>query len=223
MTDYAAARRKMVDGQIRTADVTNADLITAFATLPRERFVPESKAPFAYLDCDVVVTDVPSEAAARRLLKPMVLAKLIQAAHVDHAERVLDVGCASGYSSAVLASLAGSVVALEEDSALARRAEDTVHELRIGNVEVVRGTLATGWPQGAPYDVILIPGAVEVVPEAFGRELRDGGRLVCILGRPPAQKAMLYRAASGQLAGRAIFDAAATLLPGFAKPPEFAF
>lgn len=223
MMDFAAARRRMVDGQIRTADVTNLDLIEAMSELPRERYLPESKAMFAYLDRDVAATENPADPAPRRLLKPMVLAKLIQAADVKGSDHVLDVGCASGYSSAVLARLAGSVVALEQDPALARRAEEILAQAGLAHVAVVRGDLADGWPAGAPYDVILLNGATEIVPQALGRQLRDGGRLVCVLGRPPAAKAMVYRAADGGLSGRPIFDAAAPLLPGFAKPLTFVF
>jgi protein-L-isoaspartate(D-aspartate) O-methyltransferase len=223
MIDYATARRNMIDGQVRTADVTDLDLIAAMAELPRERFLPESVAPLAYLDCDAAVAENQSDSLARRLIKPMVLAKLIQAADVARGDRVLDVGCASGYASAVFARLAGPVVALEEDAALARRAEQILEELGIANVAVVRGALTEGWPAGAPYDVILVEGAIEFVPEAFGRQLRDGGRLVGVFGRAPAGKAMLWQATNGHLNGRPIFDAAAPLLPGFAKPPEFAF
>ena len=118
MFDAANARRLMVEGQVRTADVTDADLLEAMQTLPRERFLPASLAPLAYMDSDIPLAN------GRALLKPMVLAKLIQAAQVSRADRVLDVGCATGYSSAVLAALAGSVVALEEDADLARQAKE---------------------------------------------------------------------------------------------------
>lgn len=223
MMDYAAARRNMVDGQIRTADVTDLNLIAAMLELPRERFVPESKESLAYLDRDVAVTENPADPSPRRLIKPMVLARLIQAAALGAGDHVLDVGCATGYSSALLARLAGSVVALEEDAALARRTEDVLADLGVAKVSVVRGKLADGWPAAAPYDVILFNGATEIAPRGFARQLRDGGRLVCVLGQAPAAKATLYRAADGVLSGRPIFDAAAPLLPGFAKPPAFAF
>jgi protein-L-isoaspartate(D-aspartate) O-methyltransferase len=222
MMDFAAARRRMVDGQVRPADVTNLDLIAAMLDLPRERFLPESKAAFAYLDLDVPLTDRPAD-SARRLLKPMVLAKLIQAADVKPNDRVLDVGCATGYSSAVLAHLAGSVVSLEEDPALARLATDNLAELGFRNVTVARGALTEGWPSAAPYDLILLNGATEIVPDALGHQLREGGRLVCVLGRSAGAKATLYFRDNGLLSGRPIFDAAAPLLPGFAKPLTFAF
>ena len=130
MTDFAAARRMMVDGQVRTADVTDLRLLAAMLELPRERFFPDDKASLAYLDLDVPVS-APGQ-PVRRLLKPMVLAKLIQAADIAETDRVLDVGCATGYSTALLAHLAGSVVGLEEDAALARQAADALRVGRLG-------------------------------------------------------------------------------------------
>ncbi len=136
---------------------------------------------------------------------------------------MLDVGCASGYSSALLAQLARSVVALEEDPALARHARENLAALGVQNAAVVSGPLTEGWPLEAPYDVIVLNGATEVAPQALFHQLRDGGRLVCIKGRPPAGRAMLYRAVGGDVSGWPIFDAAAPLLPGFAAPAAFVF
>jgi protein-L-isoaspartate(D-aspartate) O-methyltransferase len=220
MTDFAAARRMMVDCQVRPSDVTDLRLLAAMLDVPRERFVPADKVPLAYMDLDVPVGE---GAQPRRLLKPMVLAKLLQAAAIDESSRVLDVGCATGYSSAVLAHLAGSVTALEQDPGLARTAAQTLTALGAGNVTVVQGPLSAGWPGGAPYDVIVLNGATEVRPEALLHQLKDGGRLVCVQGRPPASKAMLYRAFDHEISGRAVFDASAPLLPGFAAAPAFAF
>jgi protein-L-isoaspartate(D-aspartate) O-methyltransferase len=218
MIDFAAARRMMVDGQVRTADVTDRRLLAAMSDVPRERFVPESKAELAYLDRDLPASD---GQGSRRLLKPMVLAKLIQMTEIGETDRVLDVGCATGYSSAVVARLAGSVFALEEDRSLARAAEHTLAEFP--NVKVVVGPLVTGWPLAEPYDVILMQGATEVVPDALLRQLKDGGRLVCILGPGPQRKAMLYRKVDGDVSGRPMFDAAAPVLPGFQRAPTFVF
>jgi protein-L-isoaspartate(D-aspartate) O-methyltransferase len=134
---------------------------------------------------------------------------------------VLDVGCATGYSSALVARLAGSVFALEEERSLARTAEHTLAEFP--NVKVVVGPLVTGWPLAEPYDVILMQGATEVVPDALLRQLKDGGRLVCVLGPGPQRKAMLYRKVDGDVSGRPMFDAAAPLLPGFQRAPTFVF
>src|SRR5690349_1619022 len=135
MTDFAAARRMMVDGQVRPNDVQDLRIIAAMLEIPRERFVSASNAPFAYADVDLPVG--PDSRSTRALLKPMVLAKMAQAAGVRASDRVLDVGCATGYSSAVLARLAQSVVALEEDSALAKMAEGALTDLGASNVTVV--------------------------------------------------------------------------------------
>jgi len=217
MFDAARARRLMVDGQIRTADVTDAALLEAMLTVPREKFLPPSLAQFAYLDGDVPI------GKGRFLLKPMVLAKLIQAAHVRSADCVLDVGCGTGYSTAVLARLAGSVIALEEDAELARQAKDTLAAVGAARAQIAVGPLAAGWAAGAPYDVILLNGGFEVVPEALGGQLKPDGRLVGVCGRSPATKAMIFHRIEGRLVGRPIFDAAAPLLPGFAAPPTFVF
>jgi protein-L-isoaspartate(D-aspartate) O-methyltransferase len=151
----------------------------------------------------------------------MVLAKLIQAAAVKPAERVLDVGCATGYSSSVLARLAGAVVALEQDQSLARVA--TAQLASASNVTVVTRPLTQGWPAQAPYDVIFLNGATEIMPAELAGQLEDGGRLVAIVGRPPTSRAMVYRRVAGDVSGWPAFDAVAPLLPGFAEPPAFVF
>lgn len=221
MIDFAAKRRMMVDGQVRTADVTDRGLLAAMLELPRERFFPADKASLAYLDLDVPVSE-PGR-VARCLVKPMVLAKLIQAAEVAEGDRVLDVGCATGYSTALLSHLAAVVVGLEEDENLGRQARETLAALGQTNAKIVAGPLARGYAPDAPYDVILLQGAVEVVPEALLSQLKEGGRLACVLGRGPAAKAMLYSLIGREISGRAIFDAAAAPLPGFSKPPAFVF
>ena len=217
MADFAQARRTMVDGQVRIADVTDPRILAAMGDIGRERFVPAAKAPLAYLDLDVPVREGP----ARYLLKPMVLAKMIQAADVRPDDRILDVGCATGYSSALLAHLGHAVVALEEDRDLAAAATRALAD--VANVSVVTGMLRAGWPAGAPYDVIMVNGATEIAPEALLSQLRDGGRLVCVRGGGPAGKAALHRMDGGDVSTRPIFDAAAPLLPGFARPVEFVF
>jgi len=215
MTDYSAERRHMVDGQVRPADVTDLRVISAMLEVPRERFVPPAAAGLAYLDLDLPV------GGGRRLLKPMALAKLLNAAEIAATDRVLVVGAATGYTAAVLGQIAGHVVAVEEDANLAAAAKAALSSQP--NVEVVSGPLVDGWPKAGPYDVIIFEGATEVEPQAFCSQLKDGGGLVCILGVAPGMKAMLYRRSGEELGGRAIFDAAACLLPGFAKKPVFAF
>jgi protein-L-isoaspartate(D-aspartate) O-methyltransferase len=221
MIDFAASRRMMVDGQVRTADVTDPRLLAAMLELPRERFFPAEKASLAYLDLDVPVSD-PGQ-PVRRLLKPMVLAKLIQAAAISETDRVLDVGCATGYSTALLGHLAGSVIGLEEDALLARRAAEALASAGLPLAKIVTGALSRGCAGEGPYDVILLQGSAELVPVALFDQLKDGGRLACVLGRGPAAKAMLYRRIEGDLSGRPMFDASAAPLPGFAKPHEFVF
>jgi protein-L-isoaspartate(D-aspartate) O-methyltransferase len=215
MIDVTAARQNMVDGQVRTADVTDLRIIAAMRETARERFVPAASAGLAYLDLDLPL------GGGRCLLKPMVLAKLIQAADIDPTDHVLDAGCATGYGAAILAQVAGSVVALEEDAKLAAIASAALGGLP--NVTMVTGPIVAGWERAAPYDVVLLEGASEIVPQALCRQLKDGGRLLCVYGSGPGAKAMLYRRSGDDFGGRPLFDAAAALLPGFAKQPVFAF
>jgi protein-L-isoaspartate(D-aspartate) O-methyltransferase len=218
MSDFAAARRNMVDGQIRTNDVTDLRILGAFLAVPRERFVPPAFTGVAYLDLDVPVT---GDASPRRMLTPMLLGKLLQAAEIGEGERVLDVGCATGYSAAVLSRIADTVVALEENPALAAQARERL--AGDSNVTVEAGTLTKGWPQGAPYDVILVNGATEIDPAALCAQLSPRGRLLCVKGRGPGGKATIYQKSGEQAVGRPIFDAAAAVLPGFERPQAFVF
>jgi protein-L-isoaspartate(D-aspartate) O-methyltransferase len=219
--DFAAARQFMVQGQVRINDVTEPRLTGAMLEIPRERFVPTTLADLAYLD-----RDLPLSAGAdggRCLLKPLILAKLLQVAAVEPTDRVLDVGCATGYGAALLAHLAGSIVALEEDEELARHAERNLTGLGVANVTVVRGPLSEGWPSQAPYDVIVVEGRCEIAPQPLLSQLGQGGRLVCVQGRGPAAKGTIYRCSHGDVSGWPLFDAAAPLLPGFAEPKAFVF
>lgn len=223
MIDFAEARRMMVEGQIRTFDVTDLRVQAAMLDVPRERFVPADKQEVAYLDRDVAVQKANPASLSRYLLKPAVFARLIQAADIRDDDIVLDVGCASGYSSAVLSRLAGKVVALEEDAALAALAKANLATLAATNVSVRTGVLADGVPDRAPFDAIILNGSTQIVPTALIRQLKDGGRLVCVLGGPPMGKATIYRSVSGHATGQSIFDAAAPPLPGFSEPTEFVF
>jgi protein-L-isoaspartate(D-aspartate) O-methyltransferase len=215
MTDFAAVRRHMVDGQLRTADVTDLRILGAMLEVERERFVPAAAVPIAYLDQDVAVGE------GRCLLKPLVFGKLIQAADIAITDHVLDVGCATGYGAAVLAHVAGSVVALEQSDSLAKIAASAL--AGFPNVTLARGPLAEGWAKAALYDAIIVEGATEVAPHALCNQLKDGGRLVCVLGSGPGSKATLYSRSGDDIGVRPLFSAHAPLLPGFAQKPAFAF
>jgi protein-L-isoaspartate(D-aspartate) O-methyltransferase len=220
MMDFARARQTMVDTQIRTGDVTDQHVLEAFLAVPREAFLPEAQQTLAYRDRAVEVAGHRG-GPKRFLLDPMVLAKLLQLADLAEAGRALVVGCATGYSAALVAELVPEVVALESDPALARAARDALAGRP--NVAVVEGELTAGWPDGAPYDVVLVDGAVELVPEALQKQVREGGRLVAVVGTGMAGKAMLYRRVDGDFSGFPAFDAPAPPLPGFQKPPSFVF
>jgi protein-L-isoaspartate(D-aspartate) O-methyltransferase len=221
--DFVAARIKMVDGQVRPSDVTDLRLLTAMLELPRERFVAPDQADLAYADMDLPVRGEPGGSATRSLIRPRTLAKLIHSADIQAQDVVLDVGGTTGYGAAVIARLGGEVVALEEDPAMAASARKALAQCGIRNVSVVAGPLTAGWAAKAPFDVIVLEGAVEVAPRALFAQLREGGRLVCIEGRGQSGKATVYRCTAGVASGRPVFDAATPLLPGFAQPPAFVF
>src|SRR3954469_5776576 len=161
MSGFASARQKMVDGQVRPSDVTDIRIIDAMLAVPREAFVPENKRALAYLDLDLDV----GEGASRFLIKPAVLAKMLQAAEIKATDRVLVVGCATGYAAAVIAQFAGAVTATESDSALAAKAGTILAQNGCGNVAVRTAAAADGDPSNGPYDVIVLNGATEIVPE----------------------------------------------------------
>lgn len=215
--DYASARRNMVDGQLRTNRVTDPRVVEAFETVPREAFVPERSRGVAYIDEDLPLGE------GRWLMEPMVMARLLQAAEIAPGDSVLTVGAGTGYGAALAARFAGSVVALEEVSSLARRAEALLQELEVANAVVVEGPLREGWAAQAPYEVILIEGAVEEVPKALAEQLAEGGRLVAVVrGDGGVGRAMLYRK-DGTVAGRTLFDAATPVIETLRRPPAFVF
>ncbi|HVM80672.1 MAG TPA: protein-L-isoaspartate O-methyltransferase [Stellaceae bacterium] len=218
MIDYGAARLNMVEGQLRTNEVTDPALLEAFLAVPRERFVPEALRGAAYVDDDLPL------GGGRYLMEPLVLARLILLAEAGAGDRVLLVGADTGYAAAILARLAGSVVALESDPALAKTARGLLAELGARNVSVIEGPLERGHPGGAPYHAIVFGGAIAAVPRAIQDQLGEGGRIAAVLksGARVGQATKMTRIGH-ELSRRAMFDAATPMLPSFVPEPSFVF
>ena len=210
-----SARFNMIEAQIRPADVTDQRVLAAMGAVPREKFVPGSARALAYADVPVQV------APGRYLLDPRSFAKLLQLAEIGPEDRVLDVGCGTGYSAAVLARLAGEVIALEQDADLVRVASELLANA-VGKVEVVQGGLVEGVKGQAPYDVIFVNGAVEQIPETLLAQLAEGGRLVTFL-KDGQSRAWLFLKEKGQVGKRPDFDADVPVLAGFRKAVGFVF
>ena len=221
MSDFMSARQKMVDGQVRTSDVTDPRIIDAMLAVPREDFVPESKRALAYLDLDL---DVSENAAVKRyLLKPQLTAKLLQAADIGANDSVLVVGCATGYVAALAARLAAGVTGIETDSALVARGQALLAAAGIQNVTLKAAQLAQGAPENAPYDAIILGGATETTTEILCEQLKEGGRLVGVFATTRPPRAMVVTRSHGDFGTRVLFDATAPILPGFERVPAFVF
>lgn len=213
----------MLDGQVRPHDVTSLDLLQAIGDTPRELFVPEDRRALAYLDEDQPLLVGISPAKQRYLLKAMVLAKMIESLNLSSEEHVLIVGCNTGYSAALISPLAARVFALEENVALLNSARQNFIRLDHKNIETFEGRLVDGLKREAPYDAILIDGAVDNVPEGLSAQLKTGGRLIAVVGRGRSAKATLYTMSENALGKRVMFDASAPILPGFEKQEGFVF
>jgi len=220
MTDFSQSRRKMVDNQLRTNDVTDHRILDAMELVPRERFVPASKRVVAYIDEDLPVDTAES---GRVLMKPHIFGKLVQLAEIRADDVVLVVGAATGYSTAVVSKLAASVVALEENEDLAKTATEVLDDLGIENAVVVEGPLVSGYASEGPYDVVLVDGAVETLPDALLDQVKSDGRLAVVEGRGGAGAAKLYQKSDEAVSSRFGFNASVGALPGFDKAAEFEF
>ena len=217
MTDSKAQRLNMVESQVRPSDVTDRRIIRAMLSVPREAFVPSALASTAYMDVDVPVD------GGRSLIAPRVLAKLIQAAAIEADAKVLDVGCATGYSTAILAALSTNVIGLEANAALVAAAQKALAQAGIANVRVVEGPLDAGLAGQGPFDAIVLNGAVAVEPSALLSQLKDGGRLVGVFASGSLGQACIWRRTGKQVDRQVVFDAGAPPLPGFAAKAEFVF
>ena len=228
LKDSPAQRRTMVDCQIRTFDVTDQRLIQRFLDVPRELFVPANVKALAYSDIGFVVPVSSSEQEARYLLPPLVLARLIQGARLKASDRVLDVASGTGYSTAILAGLAGDVVTLEADESLRRDLEARLASFGLSHVPTRQGALAEGAAADGPFDVVFVNGAIQTHPDRLFAQLAEGGRLLAIrrsadnpTGR--ASKAMCYEKRNSSISGRYLFDASAPCLRAFQDMPQFIF
>jgi protein-L-isoaspartate(D-aspartate) O-methyltransferase len=221
MSDFATARQKMVDGQVRASDVTDHRILDAMLSLPREDFVPEDKRALAYLDLDL---DVGVGGSRRYLIKPMLTAKLLQAAAIQPTDTVLIVGCATGYAAALAARLAAKVIAIESDSALAAEGKDILSKLGLQETVTIQAAeTAAGFPAGAPFNVIMLNGATEIAPDKLCQQLADNGRMVGVFASAKPSRAMIVTRSHGDFGHRVLFDAAAPVLPGLERRPEFVF
>jgi len=211
------ARINMVNNQLLTNKLRDDRIVQALLSVPRENFVPKTLQGVAYLDEDIAL------GSERILMEPMAFARILQAANIASTDIVLDIACATGYSTAVLAQLAATVVGLETDESAVAAAEAQLEALQIDNAAVVVGYLAAGCEEQGPYDCILVNGAVEVLPEAYASQLAEGGRLVIIERKGPLSQAVLYANRDGLVSRRELFDAMAPVLSGFQAATSFQF
>ncbi|MBB3065530.1 protein-L-isoaspartate O-methyltransferase family protein [Limibacillus halophilus] len=219
MIDFEAARHNMVESQIRTNKVRDLRIVDAMDSLPRELFAPENRRGVAYIDEDLPIGN------GRYMIEPMVLARLVQAAEIKPGDLVLDLACASGYCAALLTILGATVVAVEPDADLIAMGTEALNEAGIENVVMLKGDPKVGYEKQAPYNVILLPGAVAEVPAALFDQLADGGRLVTVVrtDQNSVGAATLYRRSGKAISSRVLFDASTPLLPGFERQPGFVF
>lgn len=215
--DFVRARDIMVESQVRTADVTDMRVLSAMRTLPRERFAPASKRTLAYADMELEV------APGRVLMRPRDIAKLVQALAPQAHERALEIAGATAYGAALLAASCKEVISLDPDPNLSFAAQAALEASGVANVKTVSTPATDGWTDGAPYDVIMLNGAAEIVPEAWFEQLAPGGRLGVVVREGAAGVVRIYTRSGASVAYRTAFDAFPPVAPGLTRPPAFAF
>lgn len=215
---FDEARKRMVDSQIRPNRVTDPRILSAMRRLPRERFLPPHLRALAYADEDVPLGN------GRFMMEPMVLARMLQAATLQDNERVLVVGAGTGYGCAVLEACGCRVTALEEDAAL-RALAGPVLAAEAPSVTLVAGPLAAGWPASAPYDLVLIEGAVPEIPLALTNQIhQETGRIITALCQPnQTTQAVQAEATLSGIGLAVLFDCGTPPIPSLRKAPSFAF
>lgn len=216
MFDFAAARHAMTESQIRTSDVTDLALLKAFRSTPRENFVPKSQQALAYADAHVTTSE------GRVMVRPRDFAKLVHALDVQPSDIVLDVACGRGYSTAILAGIADTVVGLDSSEESVSRATDNLTGAEVTNAAVVQGDLTNGAKAHGPFDVILVNGAVETVPQGWLDQLADGGRLGVVVLEGGVGRATVFTRSGDSVGDRVVFDSNVPALPEYAAEPEFA-
>ncbi len=216
-TDYAAARKFMTEGQIKPNDITDQKLLRAFLTVPREHFVPDSLRNVAYAERAIPFN------TQRQMLPPLTLAKMIQALDIKNNSAILDIAGAPGYTAALLASMGNTVTVLEENDTLVENTRNVLGSCAVDNVQIVKGTFSDGFALAAPYDCIILEGAVAAVPLHLVSSLKEGGRLVTILVSARGSKIMLYTRVGEKLSGQPVFDSFAPFLPGYEPAEQFVF
>ncbi|RCL01004.1 MAG: protein-L-isoaspartate(D-aspartate) O-methyltransferase [Candidatus Tokpelaia sp. JSC188] len=221
--NFTELRQKMVDNQIRTVDVTSFSVLSAFLTVPREEFVPQNAKELSYIDENIIITPAKSNEAARYLMSPAALARLVQLADISKDDFVLDIGAGTGYGSAILSHLANAVIALESNCSLIQIATRAFAAANCENITFVRDVLTKGCEVQAPYDVILIEGSADFIPKILFKQLCEGGRLVVVEGCGNAGKACLYIRKDDVVSKWHNFNLAIKPLPGFLKKEEFTF
>lgn len=216
MTDYTSRRTMMVDTQVRPSDVTKFPIIDAMLSVPRESYVPDNKREAAYIGENLALGD------GRVMLEPRTLAKMLEALDVQPAHVALDIGCGLGYSTAILSHLCEFVVAVEDDELRAQEAQSILSQNNIDNAAVMTGALTDGSAKSGPYDIIMVQGGVEEVPQALLDQLREGGRIACIFLEGSLGVVRVGHKIDGAVNWRFAFNASAPVLEGFEKSAVFA-